>query len=481
MSFPVLPADPAIWDETWNASKGLLYDDYSAWIWKPDNVKTIRLNSGKLNQIENPIVELKPNKPQKMVHLWYSVGFNSIQEIRQRWSQLVGNKEFDLMEEIRGPKIIKDFNIKLVDERILYAGESFKKKFVISFISAYSLPGILSLKLPNTWQGYFITKKGKEVTIPMPEAQAFTDVPFEIEVVIPEKIENQLENIQIHFSGEFEFDFDNYVIVTHKGTVDVKPEIINNEEVFSVTNGKIAFKVAAKKGGNLIRLEDENKKTFLLDEFPEVKPKFFLQHYLGGCQPGIFHSNADEPFNEPELVSSEKITEGDWVGVKSSWVIEKDKEFFYGQKAEIKYLTLPNSSIIRVKLILENPTPRTISWMGLLLLDIGLQGSKEGNMVEITEDQGTWYHNPIKHQPFISQSAFDKPFARIAKENQSLALGIPEGGTGSIAVADLGVMLMGLMIGLQFTQPKSSSEVSFALMINQPREKLSEVVKALTD
>ncbi|HUT80400.1 MAG TPA: GNAT family N-acetyltransferase [Candidatus Bathyarchaeia archaeon] len=481
MSFPILPADPILWDETWNANTGLLYGDFSAWMWKPENIKTIKLNSGKLNQLESLTVEIQPNHSQKMVHLWYNFGFNTIQEIRQRWSQLVGNQEFKPMEEISGPEITRDLEINIRDERILYAGESTKKKFVVSFTSAYPLQGTLSLNLPKNWQGYFITEKGKESTIPMPDVKPFADVVLEIELTLPDKIQSQTENIQIHFSGEFEFNYDNFVIVTQKGKVDVQSEMIDNENAFSVSNGKIAFKVAAKKGGNLIRLEDENGQTFLIDNFPEIKPKFFLEYYMGGCQPGIFHVNADEPFTELEIVTSEKITEGDWVGVKSSWIIQKGQDYFYGQKAEIKYLTIPNSDIIRINLALENQTPRTISWMGLLLLDIGLQGIKEGNIVEIIDDTETWFHNPIKNQPFINQSSFKNPFARISKGKQSLALVIPKGTTGSVAIADLGVMLIGLMIGLQYAKPYSKSEVSYTLMINQPSEKMSELVKALKD
>ncbi|MBN1331041.1 MAG: GNAT family N-acetyltransferase [Candidatus Heimdallarchaeota archaeon] len=479
MSFPILPTDPAIWDETWNVNTGLLYDDFSAWIWKPENVKTIRLNSGRLNQLESLTVELPPNKPQKMVHLWYNFGFNTIQEIRQRWSQLIGNQEFTPMVELIGPKITKDLEINLKGERILYVGQSVKKTIVISFASTYPLPGTLSLKLPENWHGYFITKNGKESTIPMPEVKPFSDVPLDIELTLPTKIQSQIENIQVHFTGEFEFNFDNFVLVTKKGTVDVKSETIDNGEVYSVSNGKIAFKIAAKKGGNLIRLEDENNQTFLMDNFPDIKPKFFLDYYMGGCQPGIFHANADEPFTEPELVTTEEIIEGDWAGVKSSWTIKNCKEYFYGQKAEIKYLTLPDSNIIRINLALENQTPRTISWMGLLLLDIGLQGSREGNIIEINDGKEIWYHNTIKHQPFINQSSFNNPYARISKGDQSLSLLIPYGTTGSSAIADLGVMLLGLMISLQYAQPNSKSEVSFTIMINQPSENMSKLVKVL--
>ena len=84
----------------------------------------------------------------------------------------------------------------------------------------------------------------------------------------------------------------------------------------------------------------------------------------------------------------------------------------------------------------------------------------------------------IKKQ-FISQGSFEKPYSRITKGNQSIAFVVPKGSNGSSVIADLGVMLLDWMLGLQHAKPKSKSTIEFAILINQPREKMIELREAL--
>ena len=130
-----------------------------------------------------------------------------------------------------------------------------------------------------------------------------------------------MENIQLHLSGEFEFDFNNYVFVTTKGAVDIKTVEIEGSKAFEISNGNLSFLVSAEIGGNLIQLKDKNNRTFLIDSFPNVQPKFFLEEYLGGLYPGIFHMIADDPFGKLEKTSTKEITEGNWKGVKVTWTV----------------------------------------------------------------------------------------------------------------------------------------------------------------
>ncbi|MHA1220243.1 MAG: GNAT family N-acetyltransferase [Candidatus Heimdallarchaeota archaeon] len=478
LSDPMIPSDPEIWDETWNAVEGLLMKDYSAYIWKPDNIEKVKLRNGRLNLLESTIEEISPSESTKPIHLWYSFGYNNIQEIRNRWNQLVGNQVFPKLEEMIGPKIVKALDLKMTDEKIFFAGETVTKKLTLSFTSAYPLPGTLKLNLPKGWKGSFVTKDGKQPTIPMPEPQPFTDIPLEIEITVPEKVKAVIENIQVHFSGEFELDFDNQVIVTTKGEVKISEQILEGKKIFEVANGNLEFKVAAEIGGNLIRLKDRKGRSFVLDSYPEIKPKFFLENYLGGMQIQTFHQNAGDPFSELEDTKAEAITVGPWFGVKTSWTIIKDKYHLFGLNVETKYLTLPNSDIIRVIVTLDNNTPRTIPWFGAMLSDIGLNGSKEGNVLEVHDITGTWFRNSMKKQ-FLSQGSFDKPYSRVSKGNQSLAFVIPEGHYGSTILFDLGVMLLEWLLGVQYAEPNSKSTIEFAIMINQSQEKMTELVQAL--
>jgi ribosomal protein S18 acetylase RimI-like enzyme len=475
---PLLPTSPKFWTETWTAVQGLMTGDYSAWMWKLDNIEKIKLRQGSLSQLESKMIEIEPNKTVQLVHLWFSFGYTTIQDVRHRWNQLIGNKEFDSKEQSVGPKITKVLDAKLIDSKVLYRGETVKKNIELMFVSAYPLHGTLSLILPKDWKGGFLVDNKEQETIPMPKLVPFTPTPLEITLKIPEKTNSSVENVKLHFSGEFELDFNNFVIVTSKGQVEVDEKDLEGRKIFDVSNGEITFKVAAEIGGNLIRLEDSRGRSFLLDGFPEIQPKFFLEHYLGGSQPQFFHRIADNPFPEIEDTKSQMVEENEWKGVKTTCTIKKDKHFLYGQKVEIKYLTLPNSEIIRVVLTLNNKSSRTIPWIGSVISDVGIQGSKEGNVIETIGASGLWIRNSINKQ-FISQGSYEKPYSRITKGDQSIAFIVPKGNNGSSVIVDLGVMLLDWLLGIGYAKPKSKSTIEFVILINQSREKMIELYDAL--
>ena len=112
------------------------------------------------------------------------------------------------------------------------------------------------------------------------------------------------------------------------------------------------------------------------------------------------------------------------------------------------------------------------------LEDIGLQGSKEGNIIEVKGTDEFWTRNSVKKQ-FVAQGSFNNPYSRVTKGNQSISFAIPTGSFGSSTIADLGVMLLKWALGIQYTEPNSSSSIIFAIMINQPREKMEELKEAL--
>jgi GNAT superfamily N-acetyltransferase len=478
LTYPVIPTDPKMWHETWSAVEGSLLKDLRAWMWKPSNVEKITLNSGKVSNIESETKELQPKDECEPIHLWYNFGFNNLQEVRIRWNQLIGNTSFSKIEEFIGPETIKALSVELQGDRSFLAGKTHELNFNLMFVSAYPLKGTMSLNLPKGWVGKFKTEKALEETLPIPDIIPFQPVTIKAEITIPEKIDSAVENIQLHLSGEFEFDFNNYILVSTKGSVDIKQIEIEGSKAFEISNGNLSFLVSAEIGGNLIRLKDKKNRTFLVDSFPKVQPKFFLEEYMGGLHPGIFHMVADDPFSKLEKTSTKEITDGNWKGVKVSWTVEKEKQFLKGHKFELSYLTLPNSDLIKVIITLNNHTSRLIPWIGTILADIGLGGSKEGNIIEVEGARELWTRNSVKKQ-FISQGTFDKPFTRVTKGNQSISFIVPKRSYGSSLTADLGVMLLNWVMGTQYAMPKSKSTIELVVMINQPREKLAQIREAL--
>jgi len=481
---PLIPHDAQLWHESWSATKGLLTGDFSAWIWDPATIEKVKLNQGDLATLESKLMEIKPQETYQPVHLWHHFGLSSLQEVRRRWSQLVGNKDFSLEDTFVGPKITKVLDFKLRNTPLLIAGETTTVEFALHFMSNYPLPGELSLEQPQGWQAAFITPKGPQKKIPMPKVQFLTEEIIKVEVTPPVVQKTTVANLKMRFCGEFEITFDNYVLVIPKGSIAVKETKEEEKKLFSVSNGLLSFKVVAEIGGNLIRLEDQQGRQYLLDGFPEIKPKYFLDYYLGGLQPLIFHTlSRDEPFFELEECKTEPWKEGLWQGTRTTYTVKKDREFLQGANIELKYLTLPKSNIIRIILTLENKSPRVIPFIGTFLNDVGLQGTYEGSFIEVQGPEELWFHKAINQQ-FAAFNSPRKPFTRIfkrneGKEEQAIAFLVAGKTKGTVITIDMGVMLLAWMYGIDNCQPHAKSTMEFAIILNDSRETIEKIRKGL--
>ncbi|MHA1841321.1 MAG: GNAT family N-acetyltransferase [Candidatus Heimdallarchaeota archaeon] len=477
MTDPLIPFDPSIWSETWTAVEGLMLRDLSAFFWKPDNIAKVKIRAGGLQQLESINKEIQPGEVTNVAHLWYSFGYNTMAEVRNRWNQLLGNKIIDPMDETLGPKTTPVLDI-VVTEKLLTVGETTKLHAEVQFVSPYPLPGDLTLNLPKGWKGGFITEEGIKDKIPMPVAGYFNNVAISLEITVPESETSPIGNIQLHFSGEFELNFDNYISLSAIGEVIITEEELEGEEIYSVSNGKLKFVIPKKFAGGLLRLEDEKGNSYLLDQFPKIQPKFFFEKYLGGAQPFVFHGSSNNLQPEVGKTKSKIVEEGKWKGISSSVIIQEDKEYLRGLELEMTFLTLPGSELIRSRLTLNNNSPREFQWMGSVFSDLGFNGSKDGLVIEATGAKKLWERNQVKDQ-FLSLGSFDEPYSRIKKGKQSISYIVPESTRGTAMILDFVIMVVGWLVSLQYAKPNSKSSVEFVIALNQPRENLLGIRKAL--
>ncbi|MBD3190493.1 MAG: GNAT family N-acetyltransferase [Candidatus Heimdallarchaeota archaeon] len=477
---PLIPNDPTIWSETWTAAEGILKNEIFGWSWNPKNISKIKVQNGMLSLLESETMEIKQGQSYRPVHLWFLFDMNSLVSFRKRWNQLIGNKTISYLDQLKGPEITKALEMEFEKDNILLLGQENIKKVIITFVSPYPLPGKLTLKLPQDWQGAFLTKEGKQDSIPMPEPAPFSNKRIELEIIPPKNTNSLVEGISVHFCGEFELDFELPVLLVNpKQKVLIKKKELANEDILEVSNGRLKFCISSDIGGNLIRLEDDKQRSFLLDSFPEVKPRIFFANHLGGLQPMIFSLKQNNPFNELESVECESVTEGSWKGVQCSWTIQKEKEYLLGQKFKMTYLTLPGSNIIKIKIAHENSTKRTIAFVGSLLADIALQGTLEKNVIEFPSTGQIWTRNP--HQKaFISPLLMDNSWARVYRDDQSIVFVVPEKSSGGVVVLNLGPMIAGWVLAFAQTKPNETSMLEFAIIINQSKEKISTIQKAFT-
>ncbi|MCE7743149.1 MAG: GNAT family N-acetyltransferase [Candidatus Heimdallarchaeota archaeon] len=481
-TFPVMTQTlvsdkPEDWHETWTAGELNGESNVSAIIWKPDNIEKIKINQGFLYTLESYQTPLDSGEKVKVVHLWYSHSFSSIRDVRTRWNQLIGQKDMTYDERSFGVQTTPPITVNIKDTNILTKGETTSAILEIFTLTPYPLPGTLTLSLPAGWDGTFVTEEGNKSSIQMPQLVPHSNIPLNVELTIPKQTLKSSDLITLHLSGEFELDFEIPVILKDGSAVQVQGETIEDHDVLVVNNGSLSFTVPKFLGGDLIHLEDAQGNSFLMDSFPNIGPKFFIDHYLGGIQPAIFHPEEGNPFAELEATDAEEITEGEWSGVKVFWINEKS-EWLKGQKYAISYLTLPGSNIIRIKVDNINETPRQVTTIAAMIADMALKGETEGNVVKVPGGIGNWIRNRIK-KPFINQTNIDEPWVRFSKDDVSLTFLSPEGYYGSNTIFDAQVMLVNILLAYMETAPYQTSTSEFVLILNQPEEVINEVRKGL--
>jgi len=474
MSENMVPQSPAYWEESWTAAQHMNRSDFSGWIWKPDTIEKITVSAGSLRILESETHVLNPGESYEPTRVWYTFSHASLQEVRNRWNQLVGNKEIPPPES---------YNLKTtppvavtLDAHTVEKGKKTRKTVEIHFATVYPFPGKLQLNLPPGWEGYFVTKEGITEEIAMPESTPGEPALINVELSAPDVAEPSAL-VNLHFSGEFELDFDIPLLVLGKKEVQIREKDIDEHSVLEVSNGMLTFTVVTEVGGNLIRLKDSQERSFLADNYPEIKPKFFTSYNIGGIQPLIFTPDQDDPFFEPEKTHAHRVEESPWRGIKVAWTVQ-NQELLRGQNFSLTYLTVPDSEVIRIRLEHENPTNRLVKWVALLVADVELQGSMDDTILTAPGGTQTWIRNRVT-KPFMSLASLENPWIRASKGDQSITIFAPESSSGTIMGLDLGEMMMGLMIAQAETGPYGKTAVEFAFAVNQPQGKVKELRKAL--
>ena len=272
-------------------------------------------------------------------------------------------------------------------------------------------------------------------------------------------------------------DFDIPLLVVGETEVCIEETTIEGHRILEVSNGELEFSVVTEVGGNLIRLKDPQKRHFFADNYPEIKPKSLISYNIGGIQPLIFTPDLDNPFIEPEKTCAEIVEDQSWKGVKVWWTVE-NQELLRGQNFAVTYMTVPGSPVIRITLEHDNPTARLVKWVALLTADLELQGSMDGTVITAPGGLQTWIKNRIA-KPFVSLPNRENPWVRAYKGDQSVTFFVPEGSPGSVVIADLNEVMLGLLLVDGETGPYGKTTAEFALVVDYPLEKESELMRSV--
>ncbi|MBN1640874.1 MAG: GNAT family N-acetyltransferase [Anaerolineae bacterium] len=472
----LLPQEAAAWRETWTAVKHLADGSFSAWFWEPRGVAKVRVDDGLLASLDVESTALQPGERVTLCHMWHGVGYVSLPEVRHRWSQLVGRVEIPFQEQQYGPRSVPPVDVGVVGDRVLYTGTS-RRTLELRVATAYPLQGELRLSLPAGWGGGLVGPAGCVDALPMPRAAPGEPASLEVELSVPEREARAAATVDLCYEGEFEMRFPVTFLVAHPGAVRVERGELAGKPVTAVSNGALRFQVCGDVGGNLIRLEDSDGRTYLYDNYPEVKPRFFVDYHIGGVEPLVFCPGDESPFSELEDVTLEVVEEGEWGGVCASWTVRHHRSL-RGQRFRVRYLVVPGCPVVRVRLEHENPVPRQVRWIGLVLVDLALGGDPDGTDICVPGSTQDW----VRHRtpmPFVGPMHLHAPWSWVGKGACSLTAVVPEGVHGCAVPFDLGMMGTFLVADVT-TEPEGRSVVEYALALNQPADSAMALRRALS-
>jgi ribosomal protein S18 acetylase RimI-like enzyme len=477
LSEGLVPRELEGWDETWTAGEVIDSSRYAVWFWSPDNVSKIDLNRGYLNYIESNQHMLEPKEKVKVSHLWFGDSYTSIADVRIRWNQLIGHTEIPFLEKNVGIQTTKPIELHLASSTICIKGKTENKKIEMRFSTTYPFPGELNLILPQDWKGSFVTSEGTVEKIQVPQVIPDQKFVFNVQLDIPKEVKTSIERIIVHFSGEFELDFDIAFLLVTESEIRIEEQEIEGYKVLNVNNNMLEFSLPKEIGGNLLRLKDSNKRDLLVDNFPTIQPFFFLEHFIGGIQPAIFHPDDYEPFGEPEQIKAEIVQDGDWKGVKAVWTVKNVRRLM-GQKYSISYLTLPGSGVIRVKAENVNESQRKVRSIASFISTIALDGDAADNTITAPGGSSIWIRNRVP-KPFQNFSQHRNPWVRFSKKDQSITFVSAEGHHSITTVFDAQMAIFGFTGAMLETEPEDNYSVEFLVLVNQPEESINHVRKAL--
>ncbi|MCG3215585.1 MAG: GNAT family N-acetyltransferase [Candidatus Heimdallarchaeota archaeon] len=477
LSSTLVPQESEMWQETWTAAEILSDSRYNAWFWKPENMAKIYISKGYLERLESNVQILEAGEKMKVVHLWYGDSYSSLSDIRNRWSQLISHKDIPAEEKKYGIQTILPINCNLTSSYICEVGEIVEKTVEFEFATAYPFTGELSLILPKDWNGAFITEEGEQKTIQMPQPVPYSPIPVEVRLELPQEYSKSTELLRLHLSGEFELDFDIPLIVIGKKEVTIEEGEIKDHKIWKIDNGALQFSVPKEIGGNLIKLQDRENRSFLEDNFPEIKPFFFVDYFSGGIQTLYFSFRDENPSSKPEITKTEIIEEGKWKGIKSTWTVE-NMESLKGQTFSLTYLTLPESNLIRIKMLHDNDTPRRLKFIAALVTSLSLQGDAKDTIIKVPGGIKTWIRNRVQ-KPFQNLLNLNEPWVRLSKGDQSLTMISPEGFHVGNTIFDAQMAIFSLMVSILETKPDEKSEEEIILALNQPEDAIYNIKKAL--
>lgn len=175
-------------------------------------------------------------------------------------------------------------------------------------------------------------------------------------------------------STEWDADIDVPLIRLGTGSdVVVRPIERDEQQIWSVDNGRIALDVTPQFAGTVSALR-EGATNHLYSAFPKIATLGWMSPWYGGIQPILNPDDEDrlpgslwQEYFTAEVLEQDVALGGDWRGVRQTATLEREP--LKGLRLELETLTVGGSCVVKLVMRIINTTsaPRRLSSAGWLV------------------------------------------------------------------------------------------------------------------
>jgi len=371
-------------------------------------------------------------------------------------------------------KPISYLNIDVPRNQLLIGGKISVIQITLRSIRLMPLNGRLIIETPKRWT---ITPNEFEITnlnlnnpqeykckLELPNNVTFGIYKLQFIIQSPEKREtNHIRFLVFNDSEKPEI-------------LDLPPE--SNKNLVLVRNKVLKIKSSADFAACLTQIQ-YNGEPYLLSNFPNYSPSIFFSKDPGGMVNSIIlgeNDDLDESNYTKEKFIARKIQSDHWSGVEYSATIHEQKSL-KGLVMKIAYELLGgDSSLVRVRTTIHNPTSTTFRATSFSLLSPGIDGSIENMVSRFSIGTETPFQfSRANPGLIIGVGSEDLTYLTLEKNNNSVSL-IKISSRSKIIPLDVGKMILGAgFVTFWYLEPNQTDEVSYFISLNSKEEFLEDL------
>ncbi|MHA2094401.1 MAG: hypothetical protein ACW98F_07225, partial [Candidatus Hodarchaeales archaeon] len=327
----------------------------------------------------------------------------------------------------------------------------------------------------------------------IPESQEFSELNlknpqnFMFQVQLPESAKSSTNRITVKISspsGEISKKLS--VLVFNKSP---KPHItelapIKEKNITKVQNASLAIKASKDFVGALTSIKYKETE-YLHSNFPSMVPSLFFNQDPAGLLTILLGQNddlGDLTFFKEKYLKSE-VHNDPWYGVEYTVNIAERKSLkglIYKTSFE---LLGGDSTLLKVKLSVSNPTSATFQFLSLTVLTPAINGSIEGILSHLNISDTALHHAFSRENPQPLFALGSKSLERLdyVKEGKIISVVAPESDSNLFPL-DAGKMILGGGVAKFWNlEPNKSDSCTFFLIVDSAHGIKSEDIAKIFD